>query len=350
MSLQLNSAQKRRACVIVYHNGSLGDFIMALPALLELKKIHSEENIQLITRALECKKCIPPAEILNLFSLNIKALILNSQVLLKIVRIVFGIDARADIFYYLNEPRKPIIYLRDYFIFKILFWPKEMRGFNFFISTKPNSRRALPVYKDIWQRAFGIRYYFDADIYKSTLHSLPRKSKKDYFGGKNNRTRSLILSMGTKIDVNHWGIDNWSGLCRLILMHYPSHAIYIIGGEHDYYEASLLERLSHRIYNLCGDMRLSESYELLRGAELFLGHDSGPLHLAATAAMPTIGIFSSRNLPGKWFPLALSEKSFIHYMMIECRGCELYKCHKNDLCIKQITIDSVFDSVKEILK
>jgi ADP-heptose:LPS heptosyltransferase len=44
------------------------------------------------------------------------------------------------------------------------------------------------------------------------------------------------------------------------------------------------------------------SAAILAQARLFLGHDSGPMHLAAAAGAPVVAIFSARCRPGQWFP------------------------------------------------
>jgi ADP-heptose:LPS heptosyltransferase len=40
----------------------------------------------------------------------------------------------------------------------------------------------------------------------------------------------------------------------------------------------------------------------MQGAAFYLGHDSGPMHLAALAGTSCIAIFSARAKPGVWFP------------------------------------------------
>ena len=40
----------------------------------------------------------------------------------------------------------------------------------------------------------------------------------------------------------------------------------------------------------------------MRNAVAFLGHDSGPLHLAAAVGVPCIGLFGSFNQPIRWHP------------------------------------------------
>jgi heptosyltransferase III len=91
-----------------------------------------------------------------------------------------------------------------------------------------------------------------------------------------------------------------------------------------------------------------ESAAVLSQAALFIGHDSGPMHLANAVGIPAIGIFSSRNLPGVWFPVGNERNVF--YTDIECRGCQLEVCIERDKkCIRSIQPSQVVRRTQEIL-
>jgi lipopolysaccharide heptosyltransferase III len=48
-------------------------------------------------------------------------------------------------------------------------------------------------------------------------------------------------------------------------------------------------------------------------AQLFLGHDSGPMHLAASVGLPCVALFGNYNLPKKWHPVGKQHR-IIHHM------------------------------------
>ena len=49
---------------------------------------------------------------------------------------------------------------------------------------------------------------------------------------------------------------------------------------------------------------------MLHRAVLFLGHDSGPMHLAAAVGTPCVVVFSASNRPGAWYPCGDHHKVF----------------------------------------
>ena len=91
-----------------------------------------------------------------------------------------------------------------------------------------------------------------------------------------------------------------------------------------------------------------ESAAALKKSALFIGHDSGPMHLSAAVRTPCVAIFSARNKPGVWFPYG--EKHRVLYHQTECYGCGLEVCNNEDKkCIKSITVEEVLYAMHVIL-
>ena len=80
----------------------------------------------------------------------------------------------------------------------------------------------------------------------------------------------------------------------------------ILGSESDRLEA-LATRMSiprERVVDLCGKADLLTGYACLKRARMFIGNDSGLMHLAAAAGVPTAGLFgpSDERRYGPWGP------------------------------------------------
>ena len=75
-------------------------------------------------------------------------------------------------------------------------------------------------------------------------------------------------------------------------------------GVQDEFERSqeLLSFWKGPVLNLCGKLSVRQSAAVLSFATLFIGHDSGPMHLAAAVNIPCVAIFSRHAQPGCSFP------------------------------------------------
>ena len=59
-------------------------------------------------------------------------------------------------------------------------------------------------------------------------------------------------------------------------------------------------------------------------AASFIGHDSGPMHLAAAVGLRCTAVFSARNIPRVWFPYGDHHRVIYH--RTSCAGCGLDRC------------------------
>src|SRR5262249_13930379 len=147
----------------------------------------------------------------------------------------------------------------------------------------------------------------------------------------------IAASLGTKVDVNNWTAPNWLALLTQINKKWPELGLVLVGSKDEFQAA---ERCSQDWFapklNLCGQISPRISAAILRKARLFLGHDSGPLHLAATVGARCVGIYSGRNRPGQWFPRGGG--NLVIYHRTTCFGCGLSACEQHDKrCILSIS-------------
>ncbi|HWB54489.1 MAG TPA: glycosyltransferase family 9 protein [Tepidisphaeraceae bacterium] len=136
----------------------------------------------------------------------------------------------------------------------------------------------------------------------------------------------IAASVGTKVDANHWTLENWKRLFAMLnLSVAPNTGLVILGSEDESAEAEgCLAEWQGARRNLCGQTSPRVAAAVLRMAKVFVGHDSGLIHLAGAIGTPCIGIYSARNPPGQWFPRG--SKNRIFYRQTKCFGCRLDRC------------------------
>jgi heptosyltransferase-3 len=162
----------------------------------------------------------------------------------------------------------------------------------------------------------------------------------------------LAVSVGTKVQSKDWGRDNWRALLLRIAESHPNLALVLCGAAEEF-EVSAFAAEGWRaasfhpgpVLNLCGRLTPRESAAVFAQARLFLGHDSGPMHLAAAVQTPTVAIFAARNLPRVWFPYG--DRHRVLYHPTSCAGCGLETClAEQKRCLTAITVDQVLAQVE----
>lgn len=155
----------------------------------------------------------------------------------------------------------------------------------------------------------------------------------------------IVISTGTKLQANDWGTENWAHLILKLSSKLKNFGLVILGAESDKKTGDmLLQYWPNNCLNLCGKTSPRISAAVLKKASQFIGHDSGPLHLAGAVNVPYIGIYSARNLPGRWFPRG--NNNAIIYHLVECAGCGLETCIvMKKKCIASISVEEVYNAV-----
>jgi ADP-heptose:LPS heptosyltransferase len=96
-------------------------------------------------------------------------------------------------------------------------------------------------------------------------------------------------------------------------------------------------------------LTIPELAELIRGARLFMGHDSGPMHLAAAVGAPTVAIWGSSD-SRRWHPWSVAHR--VVQNPFECNPCPGYRClvAETPLCIESVTVEQVAAAAEELLQ
>jgi lipopolysaccharide heptosyltransferase II len=101
----------------------------------------------------------------------------------------------------------------------------------------------------------------------------------------------------------------------------------------------------------CGEFSLAELRALLDRALLYIGGDSGPLHIASTTAVPIVGLYGptlpERSAP--WRRAALATES-VDAGVLPCRPCEQRVCAPGDFrCLTLISPAQVIEAARRAL-
>ncbi len=164
----------------------------------------------------------------------------------------------------------------------------------------------------------------------------------------------IAASLGTKVQAKDWGRENWKGLLEQVAARYPGYGLLLAGAPEES-EPSEFAADGWRaqpgagpVVNVCGKLTLRETAAAFKLAKIFIGHDSGPMHLAATVEVPCVAIFAARNIPRVWYPHGPGHKVIYH--KVECAGCGLETCIvEKKRCITSITQDEVMAAVVSVL-
>jgi heptosyltransferase-3 len=340
--------------ILVYRLGSLGDTVVALPCFRRIRAAYPDATILVLTNVPVSGKAAPLAAVLE-----------NTGLIDDVIPYPVGLRdpkqlaqlgvhlarAKFELAISLTAARGFAASVRDYLFFRTC-------GISKIIGI-PWRRRDL-----VCTERNGV-YENEADRLLRRVASLPASGANgdlpDLGLTTTERTDAnlllekatiappfIVASAGTKSPLKDWGVDNWRALLTDLGRDFPDHGLVLLGSPDESTRSDELARAwpGHHA-NLCGQTSPRLSAAILEQARLFIGHDSGPAHLAAAAGTPTVVIFSAQSRPGQWFPrgprvTVLYPRSFFDPQRMEDAG------HQRD-AIGSITVADVLQAAKSCL-
>jgi ADP-heptose:LPS heptosyltransferase len=338
--------------VLIFRLGSLGDLLVSLPAMIEIKKSHPESNIYLLSNS-GGESLVSAKALLNNCDLIDDFIQYKSGTASQMIAIGRSLrELKFSHLYYLAPYRSKSQLIRDKIFFRILVGIKIVAGF------KSQSARATTVHA--MQRTMResqrlleiVNPHASVDSFFSEPGLAVEKPLLEKFTALFSPNpvsphRTIIsITPGSKMASKRWPVDRYITTISALL-NTNSDAIIVLLGSTD--EASLTKYIhdciGDRCIDLAGKTSLEEAKAILALSQLYLGNDTGTMHLAAAVGTRCVAIFSARDVPGKWEPYG--KKHIILRADVPCAGCLLDVCDRDMVCLTRISVDAVLAAVAD---
>ncbi len=127
---------------------------------------------------------------------------------------------------------------------------------------------------------------------------------------------------------------------------HPDCAVLLLGGpaEKDGI-AAMAAGLPGPILDLAGRLTLRQTIAILARCRLFIGNDSGLMHIAAALAVPLVAVFGPTE-PGKTAPLGRDYR--LLHRGADCAPCRRRECPTDHRCMSAIGADQVLAAAGEL--
>jgi len=155
----------------------------------------------------------------------------------------------------------------------------------------------------------------------------------------------VVLHPGSVLETKRWSAQRFGQLAGRLAAR--GLTIVVTAGPGEESLASQLAREINGAVILLG-LTIPELAELIRGARLYVGNDSGPMHLASAVGTPAVAVWGSSD-SRRWRPWSTEHR--VVQNPFECNPCPGYRCLVADspLCIESVTVEQVSTAVDELL-
>lgn len=178
---------------------------------------------------------------------------------------------------------------------------------------------------------------------KSEVEKIEKFIKENRLEGR--KIITIHISAGNKF--RDWGVENWLKLADGLSQR-PEVRIVLTGAEEDAKAGEeIMSKSKAPVLSSVGRLKLRELRELISRSLLFIGPDSGPMHIAATTSTPIVALFGP-TLPAHFAPW--QAKAMIIEKDFNCRPCKQRRCiYKDFRCLRTITPEEVFQACQSFV-
>lgn len=164
--------------------------------------------------------------------------------------------------------------------------------------------------------------------------------------------RDLAIVMPSAMShLRFWPAERYGKVVRWLVDH--GFYVVIIGGP-DAVKASKImanELARNRVLNLAGKTTISQAVALIQRARVYVGADTGLLHLAYGVGTPTVSLFGPGNHE-KWAPPGT--KHVMVRKTLSCSPCNKFgntpDCPRRVICMDTIEVDDVTSAIAKVLE
>jgi lipopolysaccharide heptosyltransferase II len=171
--------------------------------------------------------------------------------------------------------------------------------------------------------------------------------------------RLVVMHVSASNPFRRWPVASFSQVAATIAARHADAYVLVTSGPSEAGAASrvigearqqLPEPVRPRIV-ACGEFSLAELRAVVEHAALYIGGDSGPMHIAATSRVPMVSLYGP-TLPARsdpWRDPAIPHAS-IETTGLPCRPCDQRVCAPGDFrCLARITPERVVEAAERLL-
>lgn len=349
--------------ILVYRIGSLGDTVIALPSFHAIRKNFPDAFIALLNNAHEDKKRVMAESVLpskGLFDAWLTYPTGENVSVKEQLKLLFEIrKLKFDTLVYLAPRLRTAKQVKRDLLFFRLAGIGEFIGHKGLPSPLPEkeNEKSLPL----------IEHEADHLLYRLSLSGIdvPPKGEgsidlqltqeeierakawlEKNCGEAFQENRLVGIGAGSKWQSKIWSEENYSKLGERLINELKLFPV-IFGGAEDKPLAERLVASWKQGAVSAGELDVRQSAAALSFCCLFVGNDTGTMHLAAAVGTKTVIAFAAQDYPGRWYPYGA-----VHTVLREavpCEGCMLKVCDKDNLCLTSISVERVFEACKKSL-
>jgi len=159
-------------------------------------------------------------------------------------------------------------------------------------------------------------------------------------------TEIIYANPAARWQTKFWSAGRWAELADRLAVR---GTVMVFGGSGQdvHYIASISRLMKTRPLVAAGRFNLPQSVALIQRSSLYVGLDSGPMHMAALSGIPVVALFGPTH-PARVGPYGVKH-TIVRTVDLDCLECRKRACDHLS-CMKGISVPMVYDAAISLLE
>ncbi|MFW6269095.1 MAG: glycosyltransferase N-terminal domain-containing protein [Bacillota bacterium] len=145
----------------------------------------------------------------------------------------------------------------------------------------------------------------------------------------------------TTWESKNWIQEKYVELADKLINKYGCQVIFTGGPGDIAYIKEIVNKMEEKAYNAAGKTSIRELAVLYKKADVYIGGDTGPMHLAAAVELPVIALMGPTD-PATHGPYG--SNNIVIQKELDCKNCWQRKCKKGYKCMQEIEVEEVLQA------
>jgi len=144
-----------------------------------------------------------------------------------------------------------------------------------------------------------------------------------------------------------WPVERYAALADRLIAEFGADVILFGTASEREVTGKIAAAMKRTSVQLAGETSIADLPALLASCDLFIGNDSGAMHVAAAVGLPVVAVFGPTDPKGT---APMTPRRTIVQQQVECSPCFLRHCPIDHRCMTRVEVDAVYAAAREWIK
>lgn len=361
-SIPTRCATRQTPSVLVIRGDAIGDFVLFLPSLAALRRYYRPSKFCVLVGSESASLAGAFGDADEVITFNARQYRFNLAYRLRLIRElrsrcfdvavnpVYSREPLTDELLYCSGARQRITFDGNLDNIDLRTKAANSKYCTRVIESRSGSVSEIERNREFVEKLTGIKPAIEESVPQITVPEAHlrqahlRLSKE----GVDLETESVVaLFPGASNAIKAWPPERFADLANRITKEFKVRIV-ICGASSDFdTQEAVAAQITAPVIRLAGKTDLLQLIAILKQSALYIGNDTGPLHLAAAVGTPALCILGGGHF-GRFYPYGDQRFHRAVYQELECFHCNWMCPFEVSHCIHNITVDQAWQAVRQM--